>query len=280
MSIEMRTIETPAGPREIFRRTVLCPISGDEVNVFREVDRPFGDRPKGYAAGDVSKGAPPMDWPQTPTQRFEDRIEPMALANKLHGWPPKQAQTATVDSEIERLTASGFDHLAAIVRERHPVAARIVDATAAFDVGEIQAAVNLHAVPGAWQRLAELIGRHSHGDHGQIGVSTGVKPTEDQAFFPEPFGDLVSNAVAIQTGSGLVTSRYPGFTQADQARENQSRGYDENGRTLNVPHADRPKLADGDLPSREDVIEIVTLLRPGHESRTAAFSVRHRNSGG
>lgn len=270
MSIEMRAIETPAGPREIFRRTVLCPISGDEVDVFREVGSPFGGRPKGYAAGDTSKGAPPMDWPQTPTQKFEDRIEPMARANKLHGWPPTQAATATVDAEIEKLIAGGFDHLAAIVRERHPVAARVVDASAAFDVGEIQAATNLHKIPGAWQRLAELIALHSSGDHGVIGVSTGVKPTEDQAFFPEPFGDLVSNAVAIQTGSGLVTSRYSAFTEAHRTRQGQ-RG---------TSYGFRVESGADELPQRDDVIEIVTLLRPGHESRTAAFSVRHRNAGG
>ena len=102
--------------------------------------------------------------------------------------------------------------------------------------------------PGVYRRLGinpeslkGMLDRHTAGDFGSVGSIADVELSDEMRFCPYRFSELVQDAAAIESGWGLVKSRYPVKVEGNQDPE---------------------------------IVKIATLLVPGQELRTAVTSSR------
>jgi hypothetical protein len=267
---ETRTVTDPNGkPLEIIRTRRKCSYTNQDAYTFAETFVFSEDHPGGYYGGDPSRKKPQEagGWPRTAGERYQAAIASMVYSGRIDPWPIVAAEDAEIEREIRAAEDAGNRLTAALLREKYPTKARAIDETAAFDVGPIMVARDVHKVPGAYQKVADLIRRHSHRDHGD--VPTVADPTADQLWFPELYGSAVENAAAIRTGRGLVKSVFPMFSEAEyRERLAATKGWLQ----------DRERIK-GEMPDPDDRIVVLTLLTPGQEPRTAAWSARHADGG-
>jgi hypothetical protein len=270
---EDRAIRDSSGlSRPIVRTTRPCPISGAMGHTFIEAGSckalPAGFDAMSWQTQRAFLATPPESWPATAAQQFQTIVEPMRLSGRTS---VRTQDADPLEPEIERMRAAGFVAAADMLRAAHPVKNRVIDETAEFDFGVPRIAMNLNSIPGARAQVDALLARHAHGDHGAFGDSTTVKLTEDQKFAPMLFGQLVVNAAAIDSGYGVVQSRYSMFTPEVAA---QARAF---GLTYGVP-AGAPQGRDA-LPKEGDEVAIVSLLIPGQPTETMVFAHGYQQYG-
>jgi hypothetical protein len=135
-----------------------------------------------------------------------------------------QFEPDAMRDEINRLTASGFVAVAASAatatgyREPEPLGpldlGRVMIDTRAIGLVPFTHVVrgNVHLSPEVMAFTPEdvrgLLKRHANGDHGDFGKAADATVTDDMRWAPEVFPWPQRNAVAIETGRGLVRSAY------------------------------------------------------------------------
>lgn len=192
------------GAREINGRIIECESRGGAI-VYRTVDRPppFETQRLDQKTGSIVRGV------VRPQQRvlWAAELDPQGTMHTLERslclgeFDPREP--SPILDELERARAAGFEVLAAECMARLKPEPR--KELPGFGLGRCYASRGARKVTNAFR---DYLGRHAAGDHGTLGTSVGIEPTEDQLWCPVAFGVDVQNAVAIRSGEGIVRSIY------------------------------------------------------------------------
>jgi len=232
--------------KRIERRRMRCQLSGDDYFTYHEIPSARMNDKDPFPTLFASSRSPATKYRQ---------VEIVAIQ---HG----QLDLRPVDpyrDEIAALQSEGKAGQAAVIRLQFPAPPPNVDALSLFDPGEIIGVSTTlsRLLAMGNDELTELVVRHRRGDHGIHGTGK-VVLTDEQLWAPPLFSVFAQNHASIQSGSGLVRSRFSVFR----------------------PHIDEPKHEHGSPMNapirrqRDEWVEVMTLLSPSRPVKTLIYSSR------
>jgi hypothetical protein len=196
------------GGRRIERQSCVDKFTGDRFWRFQDIERPAPIERESYneLTGDrllvLEHATPILRWSsESPGEQWQEQWTRLASVSRdphhpaLAKFDPREP--SPLHDQLERAKAAGFGELAELAQANLKIEDRVPFLRGHFPVGECWC-----RQPGTFDAatIRHFLGKHVKQDL--------VEPSEDDAWCPPRAGVDVENAVAIESGHGLIRSRF------------------------------------------------------------------------